>query len=163
MNASHLLLRFSARIGIASFLLTGVLAIAAPTTNKSGPAPAKPAAAPQAEPEIPQSVFTLPADLKEGRDPFFPNSPLRGISTPVLKPSTNINQKVELVLNGISPSSEKPLAMINGKTFAKGEEQDVPLGSSRRIRVLLVEIKMDSVIVEVNGVRQQLRLKAGLN
>ena len=162
MNSSHLSFRFSARIAIVSCSLVFAAATAA-SQGKTAPAPPKPAAAPQAEPETPQSVFILPANPKEGRDPFFPNSQRVPSTTPVVKPTTNTTHKVVLVLNGISPSSEKPLAMINGKTFAKGEDQDVPLGGGVRVHVLCVEIKMDSVIVEVNGVRQQLRLKAGLN
>ena len=109
---------------------------------------------------IPQSVFTTPASLKDGRDPFFPNSTywLNGVGAVVYKPSTPSHTEVTLVLNGLSGTAGHRLAMINGHTMAEGEAAEVTTASGR-IRVRCVEIKAESVVVEVGTERRELRLR----
>jgi len=68
---------------------------------------------------------------------------------------------MNFILNGISPSADKPYAMINGRTFGNNEEGDVPT-SAGRAHIRCVEIKADSVIIEFRGERQELRLRKGL-
>src|SRR5262245_20364214 len=70
---------------------------------------------------VPQSVFKVPANRSEGRDPFFPNN-TRGAQVVVAQPNS---APIALVYNGRSGTVEKPLAMINGKTFEQGETSDV--------------------------------------
>lgn len=108
---------------------------------------------------IPQSVFTVPHSSGDGCNPFFPRSK---VVTEAPKPD-QVRQldPAELVLNGIS-NAAKPTAMFNGKTFEVGEEGEVKLKNGSRIRIRCLEIKSDSAIIEVNGVRTELRLPLGL-
>jgi hypothetical protein len=106
---------------------------------------------------IPQSVFTIPPTSKEGRDPFFPNSSrLPGGALPNKAASAHI--EVALVLNGLSGTADHRLAMINGRTVAQGEEIEVPTASGR-MRVRCIEIKGETVTVEVGGERRELRMR----
>jgi len=121
--------------------------------------PPKPAAPPAktevTEPET--SNFVVPRNQKEGRDPFFPNSTI-AVPGPVVSPTKATPvAPVKMTLMGISGPRDKHLAIINGKTFGKGEEQDVG-----HVHIRCVEIKEESVIIDVNGERQELRLRPGL-
>jgi len=125
------------------------------------PKPAAPSAKPEVtEPEV-HSVFAIPHNPKEGRDPFFPNSThgFSGLVTPTTASVPAAPPKMTLM--GISGPREKHLAIINGRTFGKGEEQDVP-SANGRVHIRCLEIKEESVIIEVNGERQELRLRQGL-
>jgi hypothetical protein len=105
------------------------------------------------ETEIPRSVFIIPTNPKEGRDPFFPNSARLSATRPVRIVPASV--EVPLVLNGLSGSPQHRLAIINYQTFAEGEEHDVN-SPSGRIRVRCVEIKGQKVVVEVAGERREL-------
>jgi hypothetical protein len=107
-----------------------------------------------ADKQIPQSVYVVPANQKDGRDPFFPDSDR--LKARVVVKSTPNTPSVTLVLNGLSPG----LAMINGRTMAAGEESDVN-SSGRRVHIRLVEIKdkEKTVVVEVDGERRELTLR----
>lgn len=114
------------------------------------------------EAEIPQSSFTLPVTAKDGKDPFFPSSTRPYSSGAVVRPTTAPKlAPVEFILNGISPNPEKPLAMINGRTFGNNEEGDVPTAAGRA-HIRCVEIKSDSAIIEFRGERRELKLRKGL-
>jgi len=136
-------------------ILSCITAFAAQT-----PKPAAPAAKTEVvEPET--SNFVIPRNKKEGRDPFFPNSTI-GISAPVTTTTAAAPlAPPKMTLMGISGPREKHLAIINGHTFGKGEEQDVP-SANGKVHVRCLEIKEDSVIIDVNGERQELRLRSGL-
>lgn len=103
--------------------------------------------------EPPHSAFTIPADTKEGRDPFFPDS------TRPYEAAAAANPKVadvtSLVLKGFSGSLNNRLVIINNHTFAAGDEGDVttPVG---RIHLTCIEIKTNSVVIEVGGQRHEL-------
>jgi hypothetical protein len=108
---------------------------------------------------IPTSEFIMPASVAEGRDPFFPVSTR---STPVVV-NTNTSVKaptVSLTLQGISGTLERRFALINGRTFEVGEEAEVSAGKSR-VHVHCLEIKEDSVTIEVEGKPQELKLRGG--
>jgi hypothetical protein len=99
---------------------------------------------------LPQSVFILPANPREGRDPFFPNSnrPYEAAET-----ATSTNRAVEItavVLRGFSGSPDHRLAVINNHTFAAGDEGEVTTVQGR-IHVRCIEIKPHSVVVEIGG------------
>ena len=97
------------------------------------PKPAAPAAKSEVtEPEtLPRSSFGIPSSPKEGRDPFFPNSTL-GYPHPVTKTTASTPvAPVKMTLMGISGTPQKRLAIINGRTFGKGEEQEVPSVNGR--------------------------------
>ncbi len=109
------------------------------------------------ESKIPQSVFVIPSSLQEGRDPFFPDSTrvLGQVKTDHKPTNTDVGA---LVLNGLSGTTERRLAMINGRTFGEGEEADVltPMG---RVKVQCLEIKTDSVVIKVGGQKVELHLR----
>ena len=130
---------------------------AAPAPGGAAATPkSAPAATPRAEVKIPVSIFVWPSNPAEGKDPFFPNSK-HPYTEPVIK-QTLTNAPITLTLNGIS----RGLAMINGRTFAEGEEGDVNTNSGKK-HVRCLKIKEDSVIVELlpEGERQELKLRGG--
>ena len=103
-----------------------------------------------------RSVFILPANPGEGRDPFFPKS-----NRPFETAMTATNNNVEvtaLVVKGISGSLDHRLVIINKVTFAAGDEAEVftPQG---RIRIRCVAINDDSAVIEAAGQRQILHYK----
>lgn len=103
---------------------------------------------------VPKSSFGIPAKPQDGHDPFYPTSDrLFAVkASPKHSPSSASSA---IVFNGISGSKDRPFAMINGHTFAEGEEAPVNT-SAGRIRVLLVAIKDDRAIVEIAGERREL-------
>lgn len=117
------------------------------------------ATAPRGVPDIPtapvpESVFKVPANLQEGRNPFFPQplpEPTRSSPSPRTVDRT-------IVLNGIT-SPPKPTAMINGSTFEEGESGDIKLQDGSRLPILCIEIKAQSAIIEVEGQRREIRLR----
>jgi hypothetical protein len=113
---------------------------------------AEPAAQPD-KTEPPRSVFTIPSDSKEGRDPFFPDS------TRPYEALAAANPKVadvsSLVLKGFSGSLDHRLVIINNHTFAAGDEGDVTT-SAGRMHLTCIEIKTKSVVIEVGGQRHEL-------
>lgn len=111
--------------------------------------------------EVPTSEFSIPTSTAEGRDPFFPES-LRVRAN--LNTNTNATGRpipAQLVLQGISVVGTNRFALINGRTFIPNEDGEVPAGNGK-VHLLCVSIKEDLVIVEVNGNRQELRLRPGL-
>src|SRR5215467_5105586 len=149
MKARLRFVKRSGQVGTLSFLLAGTLAAAPAPPKNTAPQPAKPEAGQQQE--APQSVFAIPNTPKEGRDPFYPASERVYVNKTIIPtPSKTNNAPVNLIVNGIIPG-EKPLVMINGRTFAPGESADVSEKDGRRTRVTCVEIKSDSIIIEANG------------
>ena len=114
---------------------------------------------PVPEVPIPQSVFTVPSQPTEGRNPFFPQSTVRLVVAKVSK-ETPIDPLV-FILNGIT-SPPKRTAMINGRTFEVGEEGEVRLPSGAKQLIRCEEIKGDSAVITANGQRRELRLRSGL-
>jgi hypothetical protein len=105
---------------------------------------------------IPPSVFIIPTTPGNGRNPFFPNS--RRYDP---KPNANPIDANAIVLNGIT-SPPKPTAMINGRTFEEGETGDIKLRNGSRLAIVCVEIGLNSAVVEVNGQKRELHLRAGI-
>lgn len=130
---------------------------AATPVQPAGHSAAAAKAAP-AEPEIPTSVFINPATPREGRDPFFPNSK-RHVKTTVIIATNAPVAIAELELKGISGSADRPLAIINNRTFEPGEEGTVVCNLGR-VRVLCKEILADSVRVVFNGQERTLTLRS---
>jgi hypothetical protein len=109
---------------------------------------------PQANPtNVVHSVFVIPSDPREGRDPFFPNSnrPYKVAVATNSRPQ----ELSSLVIKGFSGSVDHRLVIINNHTFAPGDEGDV-VTSSGRIHLNCVEIKTNSVVIEVGGERHEL-------
>ena len=110
---------------------------------------------------IPRSVFIVPTTAKEGRDPFFPNLPPGNqvVSNPTPGKSSSAAGVNELMLQGISGQSGARLCVINTRTFAVGEENDVPTISGS-IRVRCLEINETNIVIELGGARQELYFKS---
>lgn len=102
------------------------------------------------------SVFILPASPKDGRDPFFPSSmhPYQSAVIPSAR-TTDLNLDT-LTMHGISGVPPHRLVIINKRTFAVGDYAEVST-SQGRIRVHCLEINANSVVIEVNGERHELR------
>ena len=60
-----------------------------------------------------------------------------------------------LVVKGFSGSMDHRLVIINNHTFAVGDEGDV-VTSAGRIHLNCIEIKTNSVVIEVGGQRHEL-------
>lgn len=110
-----------------------------------------PKAAP-AKPVPARSVFVLPASIRDGRDPFFPDStrPYEEASASSARP-----EAIAFAVKGISIEHGRAMVIINNHTFAIGDEGDVLTGG-RRVHLRLVEIRTDAVVIEANGVRRVL-------
>ena len=59
-------------------------------------------------------------------------------------------------------SPPKRTAMINGRTFEVGEEQEIKLANGTRALVRCAEINGESAVIIVGGQRRELRLRFGI-
>ena len=103
------------------------------------------------KPATSRSVFAVPNNVREGRDPFFPDSS-RVYDANV---QSNPNHRVEataLILKGFSGTPGHRFVIINNHTFTVGDEGDV-LTATGRAHIRCLEIRNDSVVVEINGQR----------
>ena len=110
-------------------------------------------------------MFIIPTTPQEGKDPFFPRS-MRLFASPVVKtnlqPAAAAAIAAELHLNGISGTTDRRLAIINNRTFEANEEGVVTSKSGPPARIRCLEIKTDSVVVQViGGERRVLSLRPG--
>ena len=110
-------------------------------------------------PEPPVSTFNFPQTLNDGRDPFFPTS-TRVIAMFRPSPITN-DGPAELELKGISGAGEQRLAIINNRTLAVGEEQNVTTPQGR-VKVLLLAIEGTKVRIKAQGQTRELLLRKGI-
>ena len=123
-----------------------------------------PAASTNAPVEIPKSTFVLPGEGSAGRDPFYPKSVRINSMIATKKPGDKKAPPAPvaaLKLSGISITpGGQALAIINGTTFAAGDELTVPGTTGGRVRVLCVEVRPDdqTAVVEIAGERKELRL-----
>jgi len=115
---------------------------------------------PVPEVAIPRSEFTVPALPSDGRNPFFPQSTPARVPLPPSSKDPTVDT-TSIVLNGIT-SPPKRTAMINGRTFEPGEEGEVRIPSGGKMLIKVEEIKAESAIILVGGVRRELRLRAGV-
>lgn len=99
------------------------------------------------------SVFVMPANPREGRDPFFPES-----SRPYEEAlaSTNRTEASAFTIKGMSYEHGHAMVIINNHTFAVGDEGDVVSGSSH-VHLRLIEIRGDAAVIEVNGLRREIK------
>lgn len=114
-------------------------------------------AAPMARPvktKVIKSVFTIPSNSREGRDPFFPNS-LRPYEIAAAAQPQKAGDLSSLVIKGFSGELTNRLVIINNHTFAEGDEGDV-ITSTTQIHLRCIKIKTHSVIIEVGGQRHEL-------
>jgi len=116
--------------------------MAAPASNPATPEPA------------PRSIFGIPTNPQEGRDPFYPNSTRPYENAPASKKS--MGDVTSLILKGISGPPDHRLAIINNRTLAVGDEQDLTTPQGR-IHIRCVEIKDNSVVIESGGMYHELK------
>lgn len=112
-----------------------------------------------AEIALPQSIFIIPSQPSEGRNPFFPQS-----TTQVVAPKITRDTPAEsftFFLNGIT-SPPRRTAMINNRTFEPGEEGEVRMPNGGKVLIKCEEIKADSAVISVSGQRRELKLRSGL-
>jgi hypothetical protein len=149
------------------FALFGALACAAMPLSSRGAA-STPSPQPAAKSEVkadvlPKSLFVIPRDKTEGRDPFFPTS-IRVYNIPVppvVTPTTTVAPvpvTYEFKLKGFSGAADNRLAIINNQTLAVGDEAEVTTPTGR-VRVKLIEIKDDVAWIQVGGERRALQMR----
>jgi hypothetical protein len=144
--------------------LIGLFVAASVQAGTTKPNPAVPVIPVVPEIQLPQSVFAIPSQPSEGRNPFFPQSTF-GFQAPTVavRPS-NDNNAVDtsaFILNGIT-SPPKRTAMINGRTFEPGESGEVRLPNGARALIKCEEIRSESAVILVNGVRREVKFRTGL-
>lgn len=107
----------------------------------------------------PGSIFEMPKTLNDGRDPFYPTSTrVIAMTHPTKKAPPG---PATLELKGISGTVDRPLAIINNRTMAVGEEQDVTTPQGR-VKVMCLEIKGTKVKVKAQGQIRELLLRKGI-
>jgi hypothetical protein len=123
---------------------TGALSVCADQPKPA--APVKPAPA--------HSVFTMPSSMREGRDPFFPESPRPYEDAVAAKRPLEANT---FLVKGRSFEHGHAMVIINNHTFAVGDEGDV-LTTTGRVHIRLAEIHGDIAVIEVNGSHRELNI-----
>jgi hypothetical protein len=154
---------FKALAGLAAVALSATAGDTAASSAKSAgsksSAPDPAATQSLAQAPIPQSVFRIPANASQGRNPFFPNS---NMHSPDSFASTGTKvapaPELPLMLNGLSGPPRRT-AIVNGRTFEAGEQAEVRLPSGSRILIKCEEIKDSSAVFLIAGQRRELRLR----
>jgi len=103
----------SSKSAVAAWLTAGFVMVL--------PAAAAPVAQPAAPEVVSRSVFVIPTNPKDGRDPFFPNSTRLYETVSAAQP--HIGDVSSLILKGISGPPDHRLAIINNHTFGVGDER----------------------------------------
>jgi hypothetical protein len=101
------------------------------------------------------SVFV---DDQRGKDPFFPSSTRRQLKTTVTQEPRTVGPS-SLALLALLGDRERPLALINNKTFRAGEEQEVRVPGGSNTVVKCMEIREGSVMVTIQGGTEQFELQ----
>lgn len=99
-----------------------------------------------------KSVFILPTNPNEGRDPFFPNS-MRPYQDFVPKRAVDLTV---LRIRGFSEIAGHRYVIIDNHTFGQGDEGDV-ITPGGRVHIHCLSVGTDTVLVESNGSRHLLR------
>jgi len=111
---------------------------------------------PAGSPAMIQSVFNVPSNPKEGRDPFFPES------THAIESVAAASRTVEITtlkVFGISGTPGHLLAIINNHTFGVGEEGDVKT-TAGTVHIRCLGIQASSVVIEINGQAHRLSVES---
>ncbi|HEV2330162.1 MAG TPA: hypothetical protein VGY56_15375 [Verrucomicrobiae bacterium] len=117
---------------------------------------AGPLVAAQADTNAPvKSVFILPSNPNEGRDPFFPNS-MRPYEDAAPRQQQRSVDLTTLQIKGYSEIAGHRYVIINNHTFGEGDEGEV-LTPGGRVHIRCLAVSAESVMVEANGARQLLK------
>jgi hypothetical protein len=141
--------------------LAGGLHAASTQTNSppKTPATTQTNSAPNNAP-ITLSVFTMPNSPSDGRDPFYPDSTRIYKSTVAKTNQPSVASTSFLILKILSGPPGHRLATINTTTFGTGEEADVATAMGR-VRVRCLEIRDESVLIDISGERRELHFGRG--
>lgn len=104
-----------------------------------------------------RSVFVVPSNVREGRDPFFPES-TRTIEAAAAATTKTVEISA-LAIKGFSGTTTHRLVIINNHTFGVGDEGDV-LTTTGRVHIKCIEIHPDLVAIEISGRRHELHVSA---
>jgi hypothetical protein len=130
----------------AAWLVAAVVQL--PALNAAPPA----ATAAPAKSELMQSVFIMPVNPKEGRDPFFPNSIRVYRDTPVKSQDGGGIAIGSMKLKGISGSGTNLIATINNHNFAVGEEGEINTSQGRvHLRCIGINPQTRSATIQVRS------------
>jgi hypothetical protein len=153
----------SYRVALLALGMALTLTVGAATSTPVGRtnAPAAGTNAALAEATIPQSVFAVPGQGGQGRDPFFPKSIRLDRVTSTTQTNRPAAPTGAVKLSGLSGTPERPLAIINGVTFGNGDESNVLVGTTR-VRLVCIEVRLkdETVLVEIAGERKELRMRS---
>jgi hypothetical protein len=133
-------------------LLWLVALVATGFVNSTGHGQTKPAI--PALPRV-ESVFVIPSSIKDGRDPFFPES-TRTFENKVV--ASTVFEITSLKYMGLSGTQGHLFAIINNHTFTVGDDGDV-MTTSGRVHLRCVEINANEVLVEINGQIHRIKLE----
>ena len=118
---------------------------------------------PKAAPDKPapaRSQFVMPANVREGRDPFFPESTRVYEDNPASKHPLD---ETSFAIKGISVQHGRTMVIINNHTFGLGDQDEGEvLTITGRVHIRLVEIRANAVVIEVNGSRRELSIPPSL-
>jgi len=89
-------------------------------------------------------------DPRFGKDPFYPNSTRRTKGIAIPNYVDPVAPATELKVNGISGSKNRPLAIINFRTFSLGETAEMRV-KGEVVKVRCIEITDKVVKVTING------------
>jgi hypothetical protein len=98
------------------------------------------------------SIFIMPTEPSEGRDPFFPNS-TRPYEDFIAKRPADLTS---LEIKGFSEINGRRYVIINNHSFGAGDEGDV-ITTEGRLHIRCLTIGLDSVLVESAGARHLLK------
>ena len=115
--------------------------------------------------EIPKSIFVIPSNPREGRNPFFPQAAVQPPPPDKTRTSGKQPPKTDaslFVVNGITPVGPRITIIINNHTFEVGESAEIKLANGAKAMVKCLEIRADSVLIEVDGQKIELKFKLGL-
>ena len=93
------------------------------------------------------SIFVLPMNAADGRDPFFPES-TRAMEAEAA--NTHTVEITAIKVPGVSGTPGHYLAIINTHTFSVGEEGDIKTASGT-VHIRCLAIQPSGVTVEING------------
>jgi hypothetical protein len=148
-------------------LLSSACSSSVQTASALETSAAPPARAPQVQPSAeaavaessPKSVFTVD---QSSRDPFFPNArPVEEevSSTPEL--AIDVPTVLRANLHGIISAGGKSIAYIGNVMLEEGRNAVIPIragGQERLITVRCREVTKDTVVLEVQGYTEPVRL-----
>ena len=162
-------MRTSISFRFSSLLATGSLMLAAcsqnPVVEQVSAKAAKPPAPAQQEPATevlpPRSVFTVD---KNSRDPFFPKARIGNEEENNPQPDVafDVPSILQANFHGVVSSAGKSIAYVNNVMLEEGRTAVIPIragGQEKQVTVRCVEVTKDSVILEVHGYTEPVRLK----